>query len=120
MPEEFDTIVTPDTILRGRRLFSSLQCRGHQSDDDLVGQRARGQRSQLFSKIERQRKHRREYQSHGIVFWRMLTSSDPPIAVFATVIPTRRNPASPASLSSFCIVEVLEVASNRYCILFPA
>ena len=41
---------------------------------------------------------------------RMETTSEPPTAVEATVMPTNSKPASPASFSSFSMVEVREVA----------
>ena len=42
------------------------------------------------------------------------TSSLPPMAVWPTVMPMISNPWLPASCSSFCMVEVLLVASSRY------
>ena len=41
-------------------------------------------------------------------------TSAPPKADLPTVTPTTENPWSPASRSSFCMVEVREVANNRY------
>jgi hypothetical protein len=47
---------------------------------------------------------------------RIETTSRPPKAVSATVIPHNTNPARPVSFSSFCIVEARAVASSRYSI----
>src|SRR5687768_8110653 len=44
----------------------------------------------------------------------MTTTSDPPSAVSPPMTPPKRNPASAASRISFCIVDVLLVASTRY------
>jgi hypothetical protein len=44
----------------------------------------------------------------------MQTTSSPPKAVLNTVCPRYWNPASAASCSSFCIVDVLDVARSRY------
>src|SRR5262245_31040107 len=42
------------------------------------------------------------------------TTSVPPSAVSPPITPPNRYPASAASFISFCIVEVFDVASNRY------